>query len=72
MLAALLSGCGGTVQFQDDTALSIRVKPPVKEEPKRVEVKRRPPEIREKISIQEGRSGHPGPGRMASRTRSLR
>lgn len=54
LLAALLSGCGGTVQFQDDTALSIRVKPPVKEEPKRVEVKDDHLEIREKIQFRKG------------------
>lgn len=48
-----LGACGGSVPFQDDTAFSVRAKPPAPpEEPKRVEVKDDHIEIREKIQFQ--------------------
>lgn len=56
VLAAVVSGCGGSVQFQDDKALSVRAKAPIKEEPKRVEVKGDHLEIREKIQFQKSSS----------------
>lgn len=51
VVGVLSVACGGSVQFQDDAALSVRAKPVVQEEPKRVEVKDDHFEIREKIQF---------------------